>query len=348
MTRPQAQPTRLCTLREYATQLNLPVLDCGLASEENFAGKERFNKFYCHASPVVVRLPSIRIKVGTGFAFTEDGCVLDDFCLRLGVDAFIQRHPTAEALQQLPTNLVAPSGTLYLGGHNNYYHWLMNWLSRVSILEHSGHIQFFDSVLVGHKPTPFHLDSIASIPSLKDKLIVYADNRDTVEFNNCYWTSIYKDPLHAPSHLQWLRCCFLGTTVTPHTKKIYVTREDASGRRRVHNEAEVAMLLSAYGYTKVTLSSLTISEQAALFASATSIVAAHGAGLANLVFCSRGVNVCELQSAAKYSSMYHSLAKFAECNRYNILQCQPVGNAPTNLQDLHVELRALEAIIQKH
>jgi capsular polysaccharide biosynthesis protein len=44
----------------------------------------------------------------------------------------------------------------------------------------------------------------------------------------------------------------------------------------------------------VHLSGLTLADQARLFASASHIVAPHGAGLANLIFCNPGVSICEL------------------------------------------------------
>ncbi|MBD1921548.1 glycosyltransferase family 61 protein [Microcoleus sp. FACHB-831] len=49
--------------------------------------------------------------------------------------------------------------------------------------------------------------------------------------------------------------------------------------------------LKKFGFEQVTLESLSVSDQAALFSSAQVVIAPHGAGLSNVVFCNRGTKV---------------------------------------------------------
>lgn len=76
-------------------------------------------------------------------------------------------------------------------------------------------------------------------------------------------------------------------------EKIYITRQNAR-RRKLSNEAALWPRLEAKGFARVVLEELSWAEQIAAFRRARVIVAPHGAGLANLVFCEPGARVVEL------------------------------------------------------
>lgn len=90
-------------------------------------------------------------------------------------------------------------------------------------------------------------------------------------------------------------------------EKIYVSRAGAR-RRRVVNEAALSHALEAQGFVPVQLETLTSAEQIAAFRGAKVIVAPHGAGLANLVFCQRGARVVELFRRDYVNGCYWQLA----------------------------------------
>jgi capsular polysaccharide biosynthesis protein len=62
------------------------------------------------------------------------------------------------------------------------------------------------------------------------------------------------------------------------------------------------------GFTTLHLEHMHVSEQAKAFNSAEIIVAPHGAGLANLVFCQPGTVVVELFAAAYVNPVFWRLA----------------------------------------
>ena len=63
--------------------------------------------------------------------------------------------------------------------------------------------------------------------------------------------------------------------------------------RKIINSDE--LLLALKGWETVELESMTIKEQMKTFAEASHIVAAHGAGLTNLLWCNPGTKVVEIQ-----------------------------------------------------
>jgi len=94
---------------------------------------------------------------------------------------------------------------------------------------------------------------------------------------------------------------------------IYISREDAS-IRRLSNEVDVIALIQPMGFRTVLLSTLSFEAQVQLFRSAKMIIAPHGAGLTNLLFCMSTVKVLELIPSNKYFSpnLFETLCVFKE------------------------------------
>lgn len=103
-----------------------------------------------------------------------------------------------------------------------------------------------------------------------------------------------KDGVITPHLAPWLRH-FKGlpelSDIKPH-RKILVLRPGAK-TRKITNSDE--LLLALKGWETVALENMTIRDQMKTFAGATHIVAAHGAGLVNLLWCDPGTKVIEIQ-----------------------------------------------------
>lgn len=74
-------------------------------------------------------------------------------------------------------------------------------------------------------------------------------------------------------------------------RKILILREGAKSRKVLNREE---LLLALQGWETVTLENLSIQEQMKTFAEASHIIAAHGAGLVNLLWCAEGTKVIEI------------------------------------------------------
>jgi len=103
-----------------------------------------------------------------------------------------------------------------------------------------------------------------------------------------------KDGVIVPPLAPWLRH-FKGLKnlkgVTPH-RKIVVLRPGAKSRKLINSDE---LLLKLKGWETVALEQMSIREQMKTFAEASHIVAAHGAGLVNLLWCHPGTKVIEIQ-----------------------------------------------------
>jgi capsular polysaccharide biosynthesis protein len=93
----------------------------------------------------------------------------------------------------------------------------------------------------------------------------------------------------------------------PREAKIYIDRSGAP-YRRLPNEAALIAALSARGFVPVRLEELSFAQQVALFRHASMVVGLHGAGLANIAFCSPGTVVYELVAENYRNPCYLAMA----------------------------------------
>jgi len=104
-----------------------------------------------------------------------------------------------------------------------------------------------------------------------------------------------------PETAQWLRNKLLtGLRLEPSsakTRRLLLSRGRAACRR-ITNEKELSSELIPMGFEQIYCEDLTLEEQAALFHGAEIIVAPHGAGLTNLIFCNPGTRVLEIFPAS--------------------------------------------------
>ena len=76
-------------------------------------------------------------------------------------------------------------------------------------------------------------------------------------------------------------------------RKIFISRKDASSRT-ITNEEELINFLKNDNFEIINLSEKKFTDQVKIFNSAKLIVAMHGAGLTNLLFCKSNTKVIEI------------------------------------------------------
>ena len=86
----------------------------------------------------------------------------------------------------------------------------------------------------------------------------------------------------------------LSTNYSTPLNRIYISRELAV-RRHLSNEYEFMPLLRKHNFRKVYLEKMTIIQQVELFRRASHIIAAHGAGLTNVLFAPKDTKILEIR-----------------------------------------------------
>ncbi len=136
--------------------------------------------------------------------------------------------------------------------------------------------------------------------------------------------------------------------------RVVISRADTLGRRVVNEDALMATL-GPLGFRRVVLSELDHADQVSLFRNAEVIVAPHGAGLANLIFCRPGTRVFELTNRQflRHAISFLDISKLRRLRHRLIAVDQRVPGggvvgAPGNDMHLSVEAIAyLEAAVQE-
>ena len=128
-------------------------------------------------------------------------------------------------------------------------------------------------------------------------------------------------------------------------KKIYIDRRDSKSNhshlRKIINENEVKECLIKNGFSIIALSDYSFEDQVNLFNGASNVVGLHGAGFANLTFCSPGAKILELKP--KYAGMViANLAKKLNLE-YTDISIEPSNFSNKNQQGLiNVPINLLE------
>lgn len=139
-----------------------------------------------------------------------------------------------------------------------------------------------------------------------------------------------------------------GAGASPWGERIYVTRENAR-RRRVSNEAELWAQLERRGFAKVRLEELTWREQINAFRHARCVVAPHGAGLANVMFCRAGATIVEFFNNSYVNGIFWRLAALSGLDYRPVVAAagEPLAQiSARNRDDITVDVAQVMAAVK--
>ena len=238
---------------------------------------------------------------------------------------------------------------------NVYFHWMVDLLPRIEILRQGINLEEIDWFVVNDYQQPFQRETLKSI-GIKEEKILASDRHPHIQAEELVVPSY-------PSYLGWLqpwglkflREVFLkGITnnKSDFSERIYIGRGNAR-YRRIMNEAEVVEILCKFGFTYITPESMSLENQIATFAHAKIIVAPHGSGLTNIVFCNPGTKVIELFSPHYLRYYYWHISRLLGLEHYylmgEIFSCYPIRNImyeSSLVEDILVNLDSLNQMLK--
>lgn len=210
-----------------------------------------------------------------------------------------------------------------------YYHWVFSAIAKLDMLKKSGLFDRIDYFLVPtygfpYKYTKEYLDHFG----IHEDRIINEDVEHHIQADLLLVCSEVMLNYHLP---KWA-CNFLWDSFKKTLagksgeKLIYIARGDAPRNRKVINESALIELLKNFGFEVHLLSKLSVAEQAKLFNSARIIVAVHGGGLTNLVYCEPGTKVLEIFPDQYVRHTYYDLCQ-KKGLLYDYLLCESEGSA---------------------
>lgn len=238
-------------------------------------------------------------------------------------------------------------------GSTNYFHWLFDSLARIHLLKKSGWFDKVDWFVVPSYKVDYQRDSLSMLGISRDKII-----EGDVELH------IQADLLLASTYVRYfehvpLWCCnflrdnFLKSQTVENADTsplVYISRRDAN-RRRIVNEDELIELLSGYGFKSYELTGLSFLEKIELFRKAKVVVAVHGAGQANLVFCDKGAEVLEIIPDGFVFPIFYDISNKVGVNYTYLISKADTAKTTINsniVVDLEEVREKIEKMLSKH
>lgn len=307
----------------------------GMDQPKQYAAGDRF---VCEFDNATILGP-----VGPGL--TKQGVVIAD---TVGTPPLVSRRTGVSLAQSISQNGIKPTLNALQGdaththeidvaAHavspwNNYYHWTVECLLRVRLLELYGDRTGTYPTLLVPSTRPSWIDE-----SLE--LINYTGNVKSLkpEITNVETLVVPTFPDPIPRECTWIRDRMQKqvTASNKHSQHVFVARQDATVRR-IANRDVLQQVFDRYDIDTYLLGDLSVSEQISLFNNAEVVVGPHGAGLTNILYGSN-LSVIEL-FGDKTMATFDRLAEHLG-HEYRYLQCEQEG------LDIRVDAKKLDATL---
>lgn len=255
-----------------------------------------------HPGDFVIRISQGRIynvDAGDIAIISQDNFVIDavSFQWRAG-ERLAPSSENAIFYKKIFTTPKKYSGTVFSllsggGAIDYYYHWVIDSIPRLYLLKQSGLQDQVNYFLVPNYAYPFQQQYLKHF-GICESTIINANQVKHIQADRLIVTSYIRVMAHLPAWVpKFLHQAFIDPSPRERRKLIYIARGDAARNRKVLNEPELIHMLKRMGFEVYFLSTLDVKRQAELFTTAEMIVASHGGGLTNLVFCQTGTKVLE-------------------------------------------------------
>lgn len=239
---------------------------------------------------------------------------------------------------------------------NVYFHWMVDILPRLEILRQGGwKWEQIDGFVVNQCRQPFQRETLNKL-GIPDHKIIEGDRHPHIQADRLIVPSFAGDlGFPAPWVIEFLRQTWLKDLVaqTSYPERIYISRSGAR-YRRLFNEAEVLALLQTYGFVSVAPEELSLDEQINLFRNAKAIVAPHGSGFTNILFCQPGTVVVELVCPHYFRHYFGTISQHLGLKHYYLVgesfHCSLLRNlmyVNPLIADMAIDLTSLRKILEK-
>ena len=237
-----------------------------------------------------------------------------------------------------------------LGGDENYAHWLLRCVLRLSLIEGEPQLK--------QLPLLLNDDCLSFQREYLDLLEVSENRRrflerDTVvDCAELYVATQFRGHPRVAEAVTWLRERLVShLRPTGQAQRLFVSLADST-RRVLRNEAEIYERLRGSGFVRIVPGQMRVVDQMRAFAAADVVVAAQGAALSNIVFCRPGTRVISLaRIEIKGVDVFTWLARELSLDLQNVVAAQlapdeSVSDPDSVRQDFEISPDAVEAALR--
>jgi Glycosyltransferase 61 len=297
-------------VRQFGSEETILLSDPYNSSDSLPRLVNRKNSKFVLKKPFVSEVANAELVGSASVAFDEEGKLIAETVMpdRSGIKQAVAKRipvPTLILKKLIRSRIPQLDTVCSLAGFysQSYYHWTIEFLSRLEGLEHyQKETGIKPTLIIDANPPAWQIESLKLLgykpedclpcnqAKVKVKRLVVPSFRHEHRF--------LVSPVKSATALRWLRQRLVsnlpevGSQNTPLSSRIYISRAKSVGRH-VTNEDEVISALAPLGFVVYKLENLSFTDQVRLFSQAEMVVAPHGAGLANIIFA-QNLTVIEL------------------------------------------------------
>lgn len=286
------------------TGAEIPVeiaeLDDWIVEEEIYTGLPSFARGGVRIDPSLTRHRDV-IVTGLDWLPIKNGQVAlmlhspELYFTKVNIRQTLRREGTGVMATTGPVREL-PGTSILIGGVEHLYHWLIDFLPRLLLAKKL--LRRLPRILI-NRPGRIQLETLQLLGIREWEEV---GDHESVRCEDLWIPSMLaRLTVPHPAVLQLLRESFRPTRQLER-RDVYLSRRDAATRQLV-NERELLCVLP--GFETHMTAHLTLQEQINLFASVDRLVAVHGNGMTNQIFCRPGTQVYEIAVADhQVTSMY--------------------------------------------
>ncbi|TXE08930.1 glycosyltransferase family 61 protein [Algoriphagus aquimarinus] len=221
----------------------------------------------------------------------------------------------------------------------NYFHWITDCLPRLWVGLDTG---ISDRVILHESYR--HLPYVTqSLEILNINPIYYRSNENLWVENLVLTPRTATYPNFNKELVQNTRNKLRLTPSVEPFRMVYISRKFAP-RRKTHNEVDVELLMTYYGFEVIYAENLSLQEQISLMSETKIFVSLHGAALTNMIFLPNGSKVVELRNQGdSITQCYFNLANALDLAYYYTLN---QGDTKDSIiSDFTVDIEALKQVL---
>lgn len=235
---------------------------------------------------------------------------------------------------------------ILIGGSSNYYHWIVDYLPRLLLCMKLFPVKEY-KLLINSHPMSFQIETLTML-GIDSASLVYLDNDKNYQIQDLIFPGLLASTTLPHPMIKQLFSAAFPLKIKLRNRRVYFARDDAASRRFI-NEVELQYLLKKYDFEIVVPGRLSVREQIEISSAADVLLAAHGAALANIVFCSEGASIVEIFTLEHKVTSMQLLA--SSCRLKHVFvpakNCTYGADGNPLLGDWSVDLDELELVLDR-
>lgn len=222
--------------------------------------------------------------------------------------------------------------------YHNHSHWLTAHLPKLCLLRERGEL---DGLILPRRRNAVIDASLRMLGLEPDRLPTFDPDRP-LEVGEL---TILGTDRFRPELLRMVRDALGVEPPRPPHRRVFISRARSRGRHLV-DEEEIWPLLSQAGFERAFMEELSFEEQIRMMSETQVLLAPHGAGLTNIIFCRPGAHVVEIADLGYPNPNFYALASAMDLH-YWLVPGQAVGDGHPLDVDLRVGVPAVRAVLDR-